>query len=323
MTLIAAEARTQLEEQGYVVVGDVFDPAVDFAPIAAEWSEILDGIARSLHAEGAVRSTHEELPFAERMLALCAETGRSFHQPFDISLPQKEIRPDTPLHVGPAVFGLLTHPRLLDAVEGFLGPELVSNPVQHVRMKPPGRVLGAERARSFLAARVPWHQDLGVLLPEADRSTILSCWVAMTDADEENGCMQVVPGSHRQDLYDHCPTEPQTGIPEHLLTLDDAMPLPMRAGSVLFFGQNLIHGSRDNVSEDRIRISMDLRYQPLGQPSGRPHFPSFVARSVAHPDLVLRDPGVWAEMWYEARDALSRGEIPAFTRWHADAPFCA
>ncbi len=40
-------------------------------------------------------------------------------------------------------------------------------------------------------------------------------------------------------------------------------------------------------------------------------------------ERVLRDPAVWAEMWYEARDALSRGEVPAFTRWHADAPFCA
>ena len=323
MTLTTSDARTQLAEDGYVVVADVFDAETDFAPIYDEWNDILDGIARPLVAEGAVRSTYAGLPFTERLLALCGETGSSFHQPFDISLPQKDITPDTPLHVGPAVFDLLTHDRLLDVVEGFLGPELVSNPVQHVRMKPPGRLLGPERARSYLAARVPLHQDLGVLLPEADSSTILSCWVAVTDADEENGCMQVLPGSHRLPLYDHCPTEPQTGIPEHLLTLDDAVALPMRAGSVLFFGQNLVHGSLDNTSENSVRISMDLRYQPAGQPSGRPHFPSFLARSEAHPERVLRDPAVWAEMWYEARDALSRGEIPAFTRWHADAPFCA
>ena len=321
--LTASDRRAHLAEEGYVVVEDVFDPTTDFAAITVEWDEILDGIAEGLLADGAVRSTHAELPFDERLIALCAETGRSFHQPFDISLPQKDIAPDTPLHVGPAVFDLLTHDSLLDAVEDFLGLELVSNPVQHVRMKPPGRVLGSERSRSYLAAKVPWHQDLGVLLPEADTATVLSCWVAVTDADEENGCMQVVPGSHRNELLNHCPGEPQTGIPEHLLSLDGAVPLPMRAGSVLFFGQRLIHGSLDNVSEDRVRISMDLRYQPVGQPSGRPHFPSFIARSRAHPEQVLHDPAVWAAMWYEARDALSRGEIPAFTRWHADAPFCA
>jgi phytanoyl-CoA hydroxylase len=323
MTPTLADSRAHLAEEGYVVVEGLFDPASDFAAVYDEWDAILDGIARELLAEGALSCAHEELPFAERLLALCGETGRVFHQPFDISLPQKDINPDTPLHVGPAVFDLLTHERLLDAVEGFLGPELVSNPVQHVRMKPPGRLLGAERARSYLAARVPWHQDLGVLLPEADSSTILSCWVAVTDADEENGCMQVVPRSHRQDLYDHCPTEPQTGIPEHLLALDEAVTLPMRAGSVLFFGQSLLHGSLDNLSDDRVRISMDLRYQPAGQPSGRPHFPSFLARSRAHPERVLRDPAAWAAMWFEARDALSRGESPVFTRWHADAPFCA
>ena len=323
MALTAADTRTQLNEEGFVVVADVFEPESDFAAVYAEWDEILDGIAEALRSAGTIGSTHAELPFAERLQALCAETGESFHQPFDISLPQKDITPDTPLHVGPAVFDLLTHDRLLDVVEDLLGPDLVSNPVQHVRMKPPGRLLGPERSRSYLAARVPWHQDLGVLLPEADTSTILSCWVAVTDTDEENGCMQVVPRSHRHDLYDHCPREPQTGIPEHLLTLDDALTLPMRAGSVLFFGQNLIHGSLDNVSDDRVRISMDLRYQPLGQPSGRPHFPSFVARSRSNPELVLRDPAIWASMWHESRDALSRGEAPVFTRWHADAPFCA
>ena len=323
MTPVAANVRNQLLDEGYAIIADVFDPDVDFGPIAAEWDAILDGVAGSLHAAGDVPETHAALPFAERLLALCAETGRSFHQPFDISLPQKDIAPDTPLHVGPAVFGLLTHPGLLDVVESVIGPEIVCNPVQHVRMKPPARLLGSERARSFLAARVPWHQDLGVLLPEADTSTILSCWVAVTDADEENGCMQVVPGSHRSDLYDHCPSEPQTGIPDQLLSLEGAVSLPMRAGSVLLFGQNLLHGSLENTSHDRVRISMDLRYQPAGQPSGRPHFPSFLARSRAHPERVLRDPAEWAELWYAARAALSRGEIPVFNRWHADAPFCA
>ena len=47
------------------------------------------------------------------------------------------------------------------------------------------------------------------------------------DADESNGCMQVVPLSHRQDLYHHCPGDPQMKIPEKLLSLDGATPLPM------------------------------------------------------------------------------------------------
>ena len=94
MTLTTADSRTQLAEQGFVVVEDVFDADADFDAIYGEWEEILDGIARALVAEGSIDATHAGMPFPERLLALCAETGRSFHQPFDISLPQKDIEPE-------------------------------------------------------------------------------------------------------------------------------------------------------------------------------------------------------------------------------------
>jgi ectoine hydroxylase-related dioxygenase (phytanoyl-CoA dioxygenase family) len=190
-------------------------------------------------------------------------------------------------------------------------------------MKLPRRALTKDGAGSYLAAKVPWHQDWGVLLPEADRSTILSCWIAVTDADEENGCLQVIPGSHRSELLSHCPTDPQSSIPDRFLDLERATPLPMRAGSAVFFERSLVHGSLDNRTNDRVRISMDLRYQPIGQPSGRPQFPSFVARSARRPELVLDDPDAWAQMWLDARALLAEAGLPKFTRWDADAPFCA
>ena len=51
----------------------------------------------------------------------------------------------------------------------------------------------------------------------------------------------------------------------------------MRAGSALLLHQRTIHSSLDNVTTDQVRISLDLRYQPIGQPTGRPAFPGFVA----------------------------------------------
>jgi ectoine hydroxylase-related dioxygenase (phytanoyl-CoA dioxygenase family) len=45
-----------------------------------------------------------------------------------------------------------------------------------------------------------------------EKATILSCWIAVTDATVENGCLQVIPGSHRRDLIDHCPTGHDLGI---------------------------------------------------------------------------------------------------------------
>ena len=97
----------------------------------------------------------------------------------------------------------------------------------------------------------------------------------------------------------------------------------MQAGSDLLMTQRTIPSSLDNVTEDQVRISLNLRYQPIGQPTGRPTFPGFVARSAAKPETVLRDPTAWARSWYEARERLAEQDDPAYNRWSADAPVCA
>ena len=321
--LLPTSALARLESDGYVVVEDVFEPESDFAPLMAEWDGVLTGIARSLMAEGVLRSLHEGLPFAERLVAISLDSGRNIPQPFDISLPQRNITAETPMHLGDAIFGLITDDRLLDIVAQVIGQEIISNPVQHIRMKLPQRALSSEGEASFLAGSVSWHQDLGVLTEEADAASILSVWVPITDATVENGCLKVIPGSHRRDLLDHCPTGHNLGIPDKLLTLQEAVPVPMRAGSALIFGQQLIHGSLDNVTADEVRISMDLRYQPPGQPSGRAGFPSFVAHSAVEPESVLRDPEEWRRRWREAQLRLAERELPKFNRWSGDSPVCA
>jgi phytanoyl-CoA hydroxylase len=321
--LLTDSALERLEVDGYVVVEDVFDPDADFAPLIAEWNDVLTGIAEDLIAEGVLASPHAELPFDQRLIAISLESGRNLPQPFDISLPQKHITHETPMHISDTVFGLITAERLLDVVAPLIGPEIISNPVQHIRMKLPERALSSEGESSSLAGSASWHQDLGVLTEEADTATILSVWVPITDATVENGCLKVIPGSHRRDLLDHCPTGRDLGIPDKLLTLQDAVPVPMRAGSALIFGQQLIHGSLDNVTSDQVRISMDLRYQPPGQPSGRPDFPSFVARSAERPDAVLRDPAQWRRSWRESQTRLAERGLPKFNRWDGDSPACA
>jgi hypothetical protein len=87
--------------------------------------------------------------------------------------------------------------------------------------------------------------------------------------------------------------------------------------------QQTIHSSMDNVTEDQVRISFDLRYQPVGQPTGRPLFPGFVARSRTRPEQALDDPKVWAKLWLDTRERLARAEDTAFNRWSADSPVCA
>src|SRR5574341_67681 len=126
MRMLTPGQMRQFEEEGYLVVEDVLDPQHDIAPVMAECEAVLDGIAGSLVAEGAIPSAYAGMPFPDRLIRICVESGRNFPQHFDISLPQTGVHPDTPIHVGPAAFGLLTNPRLLDLVEDMIGPEIYS-----------------------------------------------------------------------------------------------------------------------------------------------------------------------------------------------------
>jgi hypothetical protein len=323
MKVLAEAQKRQFDKEGYLVLEDFLDPVEDLQPVMAEFEVVLDKLAHQLKADGIIRSTYCGLPFNERMINLCAESGRIFGQHFDFSLPQNGITKDTPIHTGPAIFRMLTNERLLDLVEDFIGPEIYSNPVQHVRMKLPTRAVPND-ASSYLTTRVPWHQDNGVIMPEADEATILTIWFPLSEATIENGCMRVVPNSHRAGLTPHCPTNVGIAIPDVMVAEEQAIPLPMSAGSLLLMTQRTIHSSFDNTTDDGMRISMDLRYQPIGQPCGRPAFEpaGFVARSRAHPEQVLRDPAEWTRRWQAVKRSLI-GEERTFSRWKKGANGCA
>ena len=82
-----------------------------------------------------------------------------------------------------------------------------------------------------------------------------------------------------------------------------------------------------NVSEE-IRWSFDLRYNPIGQATGRTLFPGFVARSRAHPETELRDPEEWTQSWLDTRARMATvnqngQEDVKFGRWNSDHPDCA
>src|SRR6185312_9673844 len=102
-----------------------------------------------------------------------------------------------------------------------------------------------------------------------------------------------------------------------------AIALPMRAGSVLLLHKRIIHASLPNITEDQVRLSFDLRYQPIGQPTGRPMFPGFILRSAAHPEQVVRDPAVWAQAWYDTRRRLAGQASTSLERWQAGVGVCA
>jgi phytanoyl-CoA hydroxylase len=309
---------------GYVPVHGLLDPSRDLEPVTEEYGDVLDRLASDLMTEGAIPETYAGQPFAERFMRIVAATGSAHSQYFDFSLPQTGIEATTPMWTGPSVFALLTNSSLLDAVESILGGEIESNPVQHVRIKPPeGLVSRASAAGQHALNATSWHQDNGVITPDADESDILTVWIPLTTATVRHGCLQVMPGSHRGDILVHCPGGPAgLEIPSSVLSREGAVAVPLARGDALFLHRRTAHASLPNLS-DEIRWSFDLRYNPTGQATGRSAFPGFVARSRSNPSSELRDAEVWARMWADTRTRLSAAEPEKFNRWESDAPACA
>ena len=198
MTL-SAEQIDAFGRDGYLVVEDAVDRGVLDA-LHAEYSALMDRLYEGWRAEGRV-PPGAALDFWGKLSAAYA-AGCDWFQPMDCSLPGGAIAADTPMHFGPAAFDMITHPRLLDIVERLIGPEITSNPIQHVRLKPPAGELHKDEIRAHVGG-TDWHQDRGVAHEEADATTMVTVWLAISDATVENGCLQAIPGTPR--MYPHCP----------------------------------------------------------------------------------------------------------------------
>ena len=320
---LSAEQLAHFDEYGYVIVRDVFSSEEDIDPVIEEYKTVLDNLARELFEAEEISSLYEELPFSERLIAIYQESGKVHAQYFDFSLPQGNVQPDTPFWAGPSVFLMLTNESLLDSVESILGSEIYSNPVQHVRLKPPERLTPVnEETGRVMLGKTPVHQDHGVVREEADETQMLTVWFSLMDVNVENGCLCVWPGSHKRGLIDHCPTNIGLAVPGKLLD-GKAVPMIMKKGDALLMHKQTLHASYSNNS-DSIRWSFDLRYNPVGQPTGRPAFPGFVARSRKYPETVLREPAAWEKLWRDTRDYMATIEDGGnFNRWTKDNPVCA
>lgn len=140
-------------------------------------------------------------------------------------------------------------PQITSIVADLLGPDVDCFQSQFI-FKNPG-VIGQ-----------PWHQDSYYF--KFDKQPQVGVWVALTRATLDNGCLWVLPGSHRgQQIFDHVPdTRPEAirGYQE-IVSQDTSSEVPslMEAGDVLFFHSYLMHRSTDNCADER-RIAMVYHY---------------------------------------------------------------
>jgi len=325
-TALSQDQISSFEQDGFLAIEQLIDPD-DLTEIENEYGNLLGELATRLFAEGKISNEYAEENFGSRYSKIIAEYPE-LHRFFNISLPllNTAINPDIfHMHSGPAVFNLMRHPKILDVVEAIIGPEIYSSPVQQMRMKPPEKTVHHDLAGHANVGATTWHQDIVALLPEADDTQQLTVWLAITDANLQNGCLTSIPGSHREGPKAHCSnlkiaSEPQ--VPDSVMQGREAVPLPVKKGGVVLFHKMNVHRALPNRS-DGLRWSMDLRYHPIGQATGRPAFPGFVARSKADPAQELHDPKLWAHSWDQARNNILsghyKGRLFEDTRWNDSA----
>lgn len=122
-------------------------------------------------------------------------------------------------------------PKFVELTSDILGPDVQLYWNRTVYKRP-------EAKRDF-----PWHQDNGYV--PTDPEHYLTCWVALTDASIKNGCIWVLPGSHRQGVAPHKNTK--FGL-QCYFGDDPGVPAPVPAGSLIAFQSMLFHRSGPNQS---------------------------------------------------------------------------
>jgi len=118
-----------------------------------------------------------------------------------------------------------------------------------------------------------WHQDYGYWYEQGYVfPRMMSAWVALDPATRENGCMQVLRGSHKLGRLEHGQVGDQTGANarriEQIEPLFERVYCEMAPGSVLFFDCNTLHTSAANES-DYPRRSFIICYNALNNPQLR------------------------------------------------------
>ena len=159
-------------------------------------------------------------------------------------------------------YDLITHPRILDAVESILGENLVAWSAG-LFPKHPGQ-----------GTYIGWHQDGTYWNLESQQ--VVTAWLALSESNQSNGCMRVIPGTQEWSIQPHRDTfsaknvlsrgqEVQANFSKH-----EALDVVLAPGQMSLHHVNLVHGSEPNTSQLQ-RTGYAIRYvTPSVKQSGDP-----------------------------------------------------
>jgi len=164
-------------------------------------------------------------------------------------------------------------PKILDIVEELLGTEDIKLFGDQTLMKP-----------AFHGSPVYWHQD-SAYWTSIEPKQLVSCWTALDDSTTENGCVQMIPGSHEKGILTH-----YKGGFLHAQGVDESQSVPvvLKSGGCSFHHSLTVHGSGANRTSFRRRgvVTSYMRADSswVGDPDDKPNF--HLLRGRDYPDGV-------------------------------------
>ncbi|MFG1615905.1 phytanoyl-CoA dioxygenase family protein [Nonomuraea wenchangensis] len=250
-----ADLKIQYERDGYVILDRAFGPG--------EVDKLVEEAVRICRGElGAIRG------------ALPADPADT-----DEDVLRRFLCVHYPHKLSGLMLATMSHPGIVTALTSVIGPNVK-----------------AMQSMLFIKSEgepgQAWHQD-EMFIPTRDRS-LTAAWLALDDATIENGCLWVLPGSHRSGvLYpnrEHDDPRYDCTVESYGFPFDesDAVPVEVAAGSVVVFNGYLLHRSLPNTGRHGYRRALVNHYMSAesllpwdAPPAGTP------MAQADHRDIVL------------------------------------
>jgi ectoine hydroxylase-related dioxygenase (phytanoyl-CoA dioxygenase family) len=172
-------------------------------------------------------------------------------QDSDDALMKRVLCIHFPHKVSPVILNMMCHPALVNVLTEVIGAN-VKCMQSMLFVKSAGKPGQA------------WHQDED-FIPTRDRS-LTGAWIAIDDATIENGCLWIIPGSHKPGiLWEMKPqTDPAFDCADRSVgfpyTDADAIPVQVKAGAIVFFNGYTLHQSLQNITTDGYRRALVFHY---------------------------------------------------------------
>lgn len=222
--ILSPEEIAQFHRDGYITLRGVMTED-ELAPIEAEFGRFIRGEVGGMGKD------------------FCDMSG-----PFDRAFENFSlVNAVLPRHYQPALRGNLYERRAASISRQLVGESATLDYDQFLAKRP------AKPDAVFTM-----HQDLGYWPTGTPEPLTATCSLALDDADPENGCLKVVPGSQKQGLRPHRPLMGEDRSKSHILSVeltdaDTVVDLPLKRGDITVHDELIVHGSGGNTSPDRWR----------------------------------------------------------------------